>query len=209
VYRRAVADGSGEIGAIRIIRSVFGLNPAEAKEVMLQACGSADSLDEHQERLAEALGRGLQALGGELRTGSSPPSGSQALLGSEMTLSKADLKFLSERVQRVDPALRDRFEKAYRAWKESIQHPLITVSSNPASRTHTPEFLELISLGSEILPLLMERLTNPEEFFALQAVDRLVRPEFVASRAPDDPAVLRGEQGRALETVKQWVRTEA
>jgi hypothetical protein len=124
-------------------------------------------------------------------------------------LTKTDLKFVKERVGGVAPELRGRFERAYAAWKEAIAHPLIAISSDPAIRTHTPAFLELVSLGPVILPLLMEKLTHPDEFFALQAVDRLNRPEFVVSRAPDDPAVLLGEQGRAVETVKQWVRTEA
>ena len=42
-----------------------------------------------------------------------------------------------------------------------------------------------------------------------KAVDRLIRPEFVVSRQPDDPAALLGEQGRAIEMVKQWIRTQA
>jgi hypothetical protein len=124
-------------------------------------------------------------------------------------LSRAEIKFLKDQVRQVDPEIRKRFEEAYAAWKEAWNHPLIAISSNPASRTQTPAFLELLSLGQEILPLLMEKLTNPDEFFALQAVDRLLRPEFVIRRKPDDPAVLLGEQGRAIETIKQWVRTEA
>jgi hypothetical protein len=105
--------------------------------------------------------------------------------------------------------MKKRFEKAYQNWKEAGSHPFIVISSNPASRTQTPAFLELISLGPAIMPLLMEKLTNPEEFFALQVADRLLRPEFVVSLDLDDPAILLGEQGRAIETVKQWIRTEA
>jgi hypothetical protein len=123
-------------------------------------------------------------------------------------LSKADLKFLKSRVQQVSPALKARFERAYRTWKETWDDPLIALSSSSTSRTQTPTFIELVSLGPEILPLLMEKLTIPDEFFALEAVDRL-RPQFIITRQPDDPAVLLGEQGRAIETVKQWIRTEA
>jgi hypothetical protein len=124
-------------------------------------------------------------------------------------LSKADLKFIKERVARIDPDFKDRFNKAYQTWKEAWNHPLIVISSNPSSRTQTPAFLDLIALGPGIIPLLMEKLTDSEQFFALQAVDRLLRPEFVISRQVDDPEVLLGEQGRAIDTVKQWIRTEA
>jgi hypothetical protein len=124
-------------------------------------------------------------------------------------LSKADMQFIRRRVEEADPALRERFERAYQAWKTAIAHPLIAISSDPATRTQTPAFLELISLGPATLPLLMEKLSHSDEFFALQATDRLIRPAFVVSRPPDDPAILLGEQGRAIETVKQWIRTEA
>lgn len=59
LFRRMMADTGDRITAIRVIREQFGLSPAEAKEVMLQAEGIAASLGEHQERLAEALKRTL------------------------------------------------------------------------------------------------------------------------------------------------------
>jgi hypothetical protein len=124
-------------------------------------------------------------------------------------LSKTNLKFLKTRAEQVDPTLRERFEQAYRKWQADWEHPLIAVSSDPAARGQTPAFLELIALGRDILPLLMERLTHADEFFALQAVDRLLRPEFVVRHDPVAPAALLGEQGRAHATVKQWVKMEA
>jgi hypothetical protein len=124
-------------------------------------------------------------------------------------LSKSELKLLTTRIQAVDPNLRDRFESAYQAWRDACNHPLIVVSSSPLSRTHTPEFLALVAMGPDILPLLMGKLTEPDEFFALQAVDRLLRPEFVITRQPADPSILLGEQGRALDTVRQWIVREA
>ncbi len=124
-------------------------------------------------------------------------------------LTKADLRFLRERAGDVDASLAARFEAAYRAWATACDHPFIAISSNPMIRTQIPEFLELIALGTAILPLLMNKLTKPDEFFALLAVDRLIRPELVVSHEPDDRTALLGEQGRALETVKRWIQTEA
>jgi hypothetical protein len=83
------------------------------------------------------------------------------------------------------------------------------VSSAPAARAQNIEFVELISLGPAIVPLLMDKLTGPEEFFALVAVDRLASPELVVRYEPDDEAALLGEQGRAIETVQRWVQMEA
>jgi hypothetical protein len=120
-------------------------------------------------------------------------------------LSAQELKILEDAVLNVDPALRASFEKTYREWKATWEHPLIVASSNPYDRTRSVQFLELIALGSGILPLLINQLLDQEEFFALQAVDRLLKPALSVVRGPYDDLILMGEQGRALETVKRWI----
>jgi hypothetical protein len=59
-FRRVVAATGERIAAIRAIRQRFGLDLRQATEVMLQAEGTASSLDEHQEKLAETLERYFQ-----------------------------------------------------------------------------------------------------------------------------------------------------
>jgi len=54
-FRRVVADTGDRIAAIRAIRERFGLDLRQAKEVMLQAEGTAASLAEHEERIAAVL----------------------------------------------------------------------------------------------------------------------------------------------------------
>src|SRR5262245_47640183 len=54
-FRRVVADTGDRIAAIRAIRKRFGLDPRQAKEVSLQAEGTAASLAEHEERIAAVL----------------------------------------------------------------------------------------------------------------------------------------------------------
>jgi hypothetical protein len=54
-FRRVVADTGHRIAAIRAIRKRFGLDLRQAKEVMLQAEGTATSLAEHEERIAAAM----------------------------------------------------------------------------------------------------------------------------------------------------------
>ena len=55
VYRAAVRDGIDSITRIRLIRAVFSLSLGQAKEVIVRADGQAESLDQHQERIANAL----------------------------------------------------------------------------------------------------------------------------------------------------------
>src|SRR5262249_14674602 len=57
VYRRVMADGAGEIEAIRTIRVLYGLDLREAKEVMVQAEGWGASLSKHQARFVEPAER--------------------------------------------------------------------------------------------------------------------------------------------------------
>ena len=60
VYQQAVKDGIDPITRIRLIRAVFALSPAQAKEVIVQAEGDAASLDQHQENIANAIAKHSQ-----------------------------------------------------------------------------------------------------------------------------------------------------
>jgi hypothetical protein len=108
----------------------------------------------------------------------------------------------------VDVELRAEFVLRYSKWTQTWRQPSIAASSAPADRANSSEFRALVELGAPVVPLLMERLLDDSQFFALQAVQRLVDPALVFHPEPDDPAVLGGEQHRARETVRRWVRVE-
>ena len=52
LFLQTLAATGDRIAAISTIRERFGLDTRQAKKVMLQAEGTAKSLDEHQERIA-------------------------------------------------------------------------------------------------------------------------------------------------------------
>jgi len=60
VYRAIREQGLGQIEAIRILRSVFGLSLQEAKEITIVAGGVAASLSEHEGRVATDLRQALE-----------------------------------------------------------------------------------------------------------------------------------------------------
>jgi hypothetical protein len=60
LFLQTLAATGDRIAAIRIIRELFGLDPGQAKEVMLQAEGTAKSIDGHQERIAVQLEQFLE-----------------------------------------------------------------------------------------------------------------------------------------------------
>jgi hypothetical protein len=126
-----------------------------------------------------------------------------------LTLTAEQQDLVRARAASVDRRVRDPFDAAYAAWRDTWSHPLVIVSSAPIDRSQSLQFLELVALGPDILPLLMEKLLDPTEFFALVAVDRLLPAALVVVRELDDDVVLQGEQGRAVETVQRWIASVA
>jgi hypothetical protein len=61
VARQGLAAGLGMIWTIRLLRGVFSLDVAQAKEVVLQATGAASSLSEYQETLLPVLQQLLES----------------------------------------------------------------------------------------------------------------------------------------------------
>ncbi len=55
LYREAVRNGVDAITRIRLLRTVCALSPGQAKEVVVRAEGQADSLSQHQGKIAEDL----------------------------------------------------------------------------------------------------------------------------------------------------------
>lgn len=124
-------------------------------------------------------------------------------------LSEQELTVIKEKVDAVDELLKERFDQVYAAWQRTWQDPRIAESSNPADRTHSQQFIDLVALGPDTIPLLMQKLQDPEQFFALQVVERMLLSDIVFRPRMGDIAVLGGEQLRAHETIRRWVSTVA
>ena len=66
-------------------------------------------------------------------------------------------------------------------------------------------FDALIAMGPAIIPLVVESLADPENFFALQLYDAIQpNDQLLVQFEPDDERVLEDEQGRALRVVQAW-----
>jgi hypothetical protein len=105
---------------------------------------------------------------------------------------------LDAEIARLPPSLRARFDERYSSWKKTWQRPDILISSNSKAVRNSEEFRALISLGPPILPLVVDKLLEPDEFFTLQLYDALQdRPEWRDERYD------QGEQQRALATARR------
>ena len=88
-------------------------------------------------------------------------------------LTVAQRRSLREQRSRVPAHVQAAFETALRAWKETWFCGGLAISSDPHTRTVGKEFDALVALGPEILPLVVEALADPENFFVLQLYDAI------------------------------------
>jgi hypothetical protein len=121
------------------------------------------------------------------------------------TLTNAQKKTLRDQIGSVPADLRGAFETAFEAWKSTWFTGGLAFSSNPHTRAVGKEFDALIALGPRILPLVVEKLADPENFMALQLYDAIQPSEkLLVQYGPDDERILEGEQGRARRVVQAW-----
>jgi hypothetical protein len=116
------------------------------------------------------------------------------------TISAAQRARLDAEIAQVPADLSARFDARYRDWTKTFQRPDIAVSSSSGAVRNSDEFRALVALGPQILPLVVDKLLQPHEFFALQLYDVL------QDRADlRDADAFQGEQKRALATARRWL----
>ena len=120
-------------------------------------------------------------------------------------MSAAQRRILTEERERIPGEIRAAFEEAFAAWKNTWFSGGLAISSNPHTRVVGKEYDALIALGPAILPLVVEKLADPENFLALQLYDAIQPTEkLLVQFEPDDERILEGEQGRAQRVVQAW-----
>lgn len=107
---------------------------------------------------------------------------------------------LDAEIAGVPAELRTSFDELYRDWRRTWQRPDILVSSNSKAVKDSDEFRALASLGPKVLPLIVDKLLQPSEFFALQLYDTIERRPNLREENRD-----LGEQKRALATARRWL----
>jgi hypothetical protein len=102
--------------------------------------------------------------------------------------------------------LKQAFNIAFERWRKDWNLPQIALSSNPAARKLAPSFYALVALGPNILPLVVQRMAEPENFFVLMLYEQLQGdPTLRIMAEPSAPEFLEGEQGRAIRTVRRYL----
>ena len=73
-----------------------------------------------------------------------------------------------------DKKIRERFNTLFMQWEKVIQDPKIQLSSRPQDYVNNDPYREIVKLGNEALPLIMEKLEKGV-FFLNQAVLDITR----------------------------------
>jgi hypothetical protein len=120
-------------------------------------------------------------------------------------LSAAQRRTLKEQDARIPEEIRRAFAEAFGAWKKTWFSGGLAISSDPHTRGVGKEYDALIALGPVTLPLVIEKLADPENFLALQLYDAIQSNEMLLVQyGPDNERILEGEQGRAQRVVQAW-----
>ena len=127
-----------------------------------------------------------------------------------MQLPDSESETLQSAVRNIDTNVREEFEQRFAAWKDTWAAPHTAHLSDPSFVQYNEEFFALAELGERIIPLLINKLLDPDNFFALQIYDA-IQPEST-SVVPIEPEehdlILEGEQGRARRTVRRWLSNQ-
>lgn len=124
-----------------------------------------------------------------------------------MELEGEDNDKLNDAIAAIDSSLLREFENRFNAWKATWDAPHSLLLSDPSYVRHSPEFSALGELGVDIIPALIKKICDPDNFFALQLLDSLQTQDVLLVKvSPDDEDIFDGEQGRAVKTVEAWLR---
>jgi hypothetical protein len=120
-------------------------------------------------------------------------------------LTASQKKALRQQRNSVPAEVQSAYDAAFSDWKQSWFGGGLGVSSDPHTRAVGREFDRLVALGPTILPLVIDSLSDPENFLALQLYDAIQPNErLLVQFGADDERIVEGEQGRARRVVEAW-----
>ncbi|MDQ7822207.1 MAG: hypothetical protein RDV48_05370 [Candidatus Eremiobacteraeota bacterium] len=114
---------------------------------------------------------------------------------------------VKEKAAQVPAGVRDAFNSRYEDWMAFRKSPGVRMSSNPADYCKTGAFKEIVAMGVQVTPLLMDKIASGD-FFSYQACREIEKAagqggfEISRSAGGTDEAV--SEQTRAARALLAW-----
>lgn len=116
-----------------------------------------------------------------------------------------ELRVIQSETDRIPMKIGEAFEEKFSYWKKQWKTEPFMSCSNTNDLKGAPGWRELYEMGEEILPLVVRKLCDEENFPALVLYDDLQREENLVIGYTKD--WIEGEQARAARTVEKWVRS--
>ena len=124
------------------------------------------------------------------------------------SLTISEKKWVKDLATQVPDSIRSRFSLLLSHWNFAIIHNHRTrYSANTFSYTELPEFFPLKSMGKRIIPLILERLMNPSDFYLLVLYEAILKDGKTNTTYNNNDFHFGGsEQSRAIWCVKMWLK---
>jgi hypothetical protein len=126
-----------------------------------------------------------------------------AAAGPKSYLSRSQAAKLRAQIAAIAPDIRSKFARRFEAWRKTLDSPAIAPLSDSAAVGHSDEFAALVALGAPILPLLVEKIAQPDAFSALQAFEA-IKPDWPTTIESNGERVFESEQAKARRAVRDW-----
>ena len=127
----------------------------------------------------------------------------------DIVLSDLERNRVLEESRKVNSEIVDKFESLVSEWENEIQiNPQTKFSASTLDYKKLPQFKSLQEMGRVIIPLIMEKLLDENNFFMLSLYDALqVDSTLKVVYSKNDPKCLEGEQNRSRRTIRMWINS--
>ena len=132
----------------------------------------------------------------------------QAQDSQPVIITPKEKEVIAQAVKEV-PELQQQFDTPFNQWIENWEtNPETLLSSSTQDSKELEEYPQLLAMGKEILPLVVEQLLDEKNFVGLVLYDELQdNPDCKIVYKDNDPNIGEGEANRAKRTVKLWVKS--
>lgn len=132
----------------------------------------------------------------------------QAQDSQPVIITPKEKEVIAQAVKEV-PELQQQFDTLFNQWIKNWEtNPETLLSSSTQDAKELEEYPQLLAMGKEILPLVVEQLLDEKNFVGLVLYDELQdNPDCKIVYDYIDPIWMEGEANRAKRTVKLWVKS--
>jgi hypothetical protein len=113
---------------------------------------------------------------------------------------------IQEKTSKIPLKEREKFKTIFKKWKSMWFIGKEVFLFDPYTRAQGEEFEQLLEMGADSIPLVIEALAEPDNFFAISLYERLQQDTRLHVKIrPDSYEILQGEQSRAVRIIRKWL----